>query len=77
MSSVPMDFSGRVDISASYSNPNVDMMWSTSPRMATTSSTTWSRVQNTCASSWVKPRARSRPCTTPDISWRYTVPNSK
>ena len=42
-----------------------------------TSSTTWSRVQNTCASSWVKPRARSRPCTTPDISWRYTVPNSK
>ena len=29
-----------------------------------------------CASSWVKPRARVRPCTTPDFSYRYTVPNS-
>src|SRR5919107_971112 len=26
-----------------------------------------------CASSCVKPRARVRPCTTPDFSYRYTV----
>ena len=30
-----------------------------------------------CASSCVKPRARMRPCTTPESSWRYTVPNSE
>ena len=53
------------------------MMLSAKSRMATTSSTTWSSRQNTCASSCVNPRARMRPCTTPLISWRYTVPNSK
>ena len=31
------------------------------------------RVQKMCESSWVKPRARVRPCTTPDFSYRYTV----
>ena len=30
-----------------------------------------------CASSIVSPRTRVSPCSTPDFSYRYTVPNSK
>ena len=37
---------------------------------------TWSSVQNRWASSWVKPRTRVIPPSSPDCSQRYTVPNS-
>ena len=34
-------------------------------------------MQKMWLSSWVNPRVRSRPWSTPDRSKRYTVPNSK
>ena len=40
------------------------------------SGSTCSRVQKRCASSWVKPRTRASPWSTPDFSRRYTVPSS-
>ena len=40
------------------------------------SGTTCSRVVKMWASSIVSPRTRVSPCTTPDFSYRYTVPNS-
>ena len=75
--SLPMDFSGRVESSTSYSNPKTAMTWKTKSRTPTISLSTCSGVQMMWASSWVNWRTRVRPCSTPERSWRSTVPSSK
>ncbi len=69
MASSPMVFSaGRVARYAVYSNPKVFMKRSTSRQTPAISSASWSAVQKMWASSWVNPRTRSIPCTTPERS---------
>ena len=49
----------------------------TNRRTPLISPSTWSGVQRMWASSWVNWRTRMRPCSTPERSWRCTVPSSK
>ena len=73
----PTYFSGRVDSSASNSvRPKSRSSPTTNFSSDASSSCSCPGAQKMCESSWVKPRARVRPCTTPDFSYRYTVPNS-
>ena len=65
----PTNLSGRVDSSASNSsNPKSRSSFSTNANRLLSSPASCSDVQKMCESSCVKPRARSRPCTTPDFS---------
>ena len=69
---------GRVLMSASKSlKPNARRISNTKVTSSCSCGTIWSRVQKMWLSSWVKPRVRISPCSTPDFSNRYTVPSSK
>ena len=68
--SSPTYFStGRVDSLAWNSlNPKASSTLSTNSSSDASSAAMCSRAQKMWASSWVKPRLRSRPCTAPDSS---------
>ena len=77
ISGPPTDFSGCVERFTSNSvNPKVLRMSSVRSSTPLISSAIWCGRQNMCASSWVKPRTRNRPCIVPLRSYRYTVPIS-
>jgi hypothetical protein len=65
-----MDFSGRVDTATRDGSPSPKVRKTSraKSRQPATSSTTCSAVQKMCESSWVNPRARSIPLTTPERS---------
>ena len=73
----PTNFSGRVASSASKSvSPKARRMRRTKASSEVSSPASWSGATKMWASSWVMPRTRVRPWSTPERSKRYTVPSS-